>query len=93
MSWVFACSFYLIIKPSVEGLEKEEEEINQLTSISQIVHVVSIEQAPIIFGSTSFQSKLVTGAQYSIIIHHQLMLQLKADRHGSELTGMLIIIE
>ena len=33
--------------------------------MSQIVTVVSMDEAPILFGSWSFQSKEVRGAQYS----------------------------
>ena len=36
-----------------------------LTSRSQMVHVVSMLDVPIIVGSVSFQSKEVSGAQYS----------------------------
>jgi uncharacterized protein YigA (DUF484 family) len=39
--------------------------MNVRTLMSHIVHVVSMEQVPIIEGSVSFQSKLVSGAQYS----------------------------
>ena len=37
------------------------------TATSQMVHVVSMEQDPMMVGSASFQSKLVSGAQYSAI--------------------------
>jgi hypothetical protein len=49
------------------------------TLISHIVHVVSMEQVPIIEGSVSFQSKLVSGAQYSGEHNH----------HKVNITGLL----
>lgn len=38
------------------------------TSTSQIVQVVSMLDVPIIFGSASFQSNEVRGAQYSLFV-------------------------
>ena len=35
---------------------------------SQIVHVVSMDDVPIRFGSVEFQSKEVSGAQYSLFL-------------------------
>ena len=40
-------------------------------SSPQIVHVVSILEVPIKFGSTSFQSKLVKGAQKSEFLFYK----------------------
>lgn len=38
------------------------------TSMFQIVHVVSIDEVPILFGSASFQSNDVSGAQNSDVL-------------------------
>ena len=42
---------------------------------SQIVHVVSIDEVPIKFGSDSFQSKLVSGAQYSEVLFYGVICE------------------
>jgi len=39
-----------------------------LVSMSQIVQVVSILDVPMMVGSSSFQSKEVSGAQYSLFL-------------------------
>ena len=41
---------------------------NVLTSMSQIVQVVSMLEVPSLFGSVSFQSKDVRGAQNSLFL-------------------------
>ncbi len=59
-----------ITHPKNTNTEQQQRTMNankntQLTLMSQMVQVVSMEHVPMIEGSVSFQSKLVNGAQYS----------------------------